>query len=157
MTRERLFAAAVRVVDAVGIDALTIRSVALAAELAPLSLYSYFVRKDQLLDLLAEGLGSALLEGMGGRGWPEDLAQLCQNIRGMLLESPRRLSLLSRWVAGFPRPELDSLLDAMVESGMTRQAAWHTLRDAGSLALALATRELSAQSRHRHDDARLSR
>jgi AcrR family transcriptional regulator len=156
LTHQALLDAALAVVDAVGIDALTIRSVATAAKLTPLSLYSYFVRKDQLLDSLAEGLGVTLLDGIGSDDWQTDLAQLCQNIRCMLLASPRRFPLLSRWIAGFPRPALGRLLDALVTDGLSEAAAVHTMIDAGILALTLATRERSALSRSAREDARSS-
>lgn len=147
MTYEGLVDAALQVVDAVGLESLTIRSVALALVVAPLSLYSCFGRKEQLVEMLTEALGAMLVDDIAHRTWQEELAHICQNVRVMLLESPRRLPLLSRWVATFPRPEVQRLLDAMIAKGMSEAAAVNTLMDAGMLALNLAAREISSRAR----------
>ena len=156
MTYEGLLEAALEVVDAVGIESLTIRSVATAARVSPLALYSHFVRKEQLLELLTEGVGAMLVDDIAHDTWQRELAHICQNVRCMLIASPRRLPLLSRWVASLPRPELGRLLAFMVANGMSERRAVRTISEAGILALNLAARELSAQPQRRYEAARSS-
>ena len=56
-TAERLAAAAVEELRAVGYDGLTVRNVARRAEVAPATAYTYFASKDHLV---AEAFGRAL-------------------------------------------------------------------------------------------------
>jgi hypothetical protein len=130
--------------------------VALALGVAPLSLYKCFVRKEQVVEMLTEALGAQLVDDIAHRTWQEELAHICQNVRCMLLESPRRLPLLSRWVATFPRPEVRRLLDAMMANGTPEAEAVHTLMDAGMLALNLAAREISSRTPVRREATRTS-
>jgi AcrR family transcriptional regulator len=60
LSRERIVDAAMAIVDAGGLDALSMRSVALALGTGPASLYAHVASKEELLDLLIERVALGL-------------------------------------------------------------------------------------------------
>ena len=141
--RTTIVNAALEIVDRAGIDGLTIRSVAALAGAPPMSLYSHFAKKEQLLDLLYEEISSKLYPGPEHSTWPSALTAFCHNIRELLLEHPRWVPLLSRKAPVLFVPRRERLLTLMTTAGISAGDALATLSSAGLLALGLTTVELS--------------
>jgi AcrR family transcriptional regulator len=67
LTREVVVATAVGIADREGLDAVTVRRIAAELQARPMSLYSFFKRKDDLIDLMVDQvLGEMLVDEMPG-------------------------------------------------------------------------------------------
>ena len=135
--------AALDVVDRVGVAALTIRAVARRVGAPPMSLYTHFANKEELLDLMFAEVSRRLYADTGRDTWQEELAALSHQLRRGLLEHPRWTPLLSR-----PTPTLDittrqRLLRMMIEAGMAPEIALRTLSSGMLVAVGLALVELT--------------
>jgi AcrR family transcriptional regulator len=70
LTREAVVACAVGLADSEGLEAVTVRRVAAELSARPMSLYSFFKRKDDLVDLMVDQvLGEMLLDEMPSGDW----------------------------------------------------------------------------------------
>lgn len=118
--------AALGVVDDVGFDALTIRAVAAAVSAPPMSLYTHFANKEELLDLMYMEVSNRLYPDSGEATWQSELLALARHVRVTLLAHPRWTPILSR-AAPPPPPTSASprerLLGMMVTAGMSPTAA----------------------------------
>lgn len=74
LTRERIVAAAIRIADAEGLEALSIRGVAARLETPVMSLYRHVKSKDDLLTLMADtAFGEVSLPASRSGGWRKQL------------------------------------------------------------------------------------
>lgn len=74
LTREAVVACAVKIADREGLEAVSVRRVAAELSARPMSLYSFFNRKDDLVDLMVDHvLGEMLLAEMPSGGWRDSL------------------------------------------------------------------------------------
>ena len=125
-TRDSVVNAALAVVDEVGFDDLTIRAVATAVNAPPMSLYTHFANKEELLDLMYLEVSHRLYPDSGEATWQAELFALGRHVRKTLLAHPRWTPILSR-PAPTPPPTRASarerLLSLMVAAGMSPAAA----------------------------------
>ncbi|HEY2700454.1 MAG TPA: TetR/AcrR family transcriptional regulator [Pseudonocardiaceae bacterium] len=87
-TREDLTAAAVRLADAEGIDAVTIRRVAAELGAAPTALYRYVSRKDELFELMMDAVAGEADPPEHSGDWRADLRLLAEHHRATALRHP---------------------------------------------------------------------
>jgi AcrR family transcriptional regulator len=88
LDREAIAAAAVKLADAEGYEALSMRSLAGALGVGATSLYRYVERKDELLDLMIDAtIGAEMAYAPVGR-WREDLGAFARALRALLLAHP---------------------------------------------------------------------
>ena len=86
LTRERIVDAAFRIVDAGGLDAVSMRSVAEALGTGPASLYAHVSGKEELLSLLTERLAGELrLPEPDPERWQEQIKELVREMHSVLL------------------------------------------------------------------------
>ena len=71
LSRERIVRAAIRLADADGLDAVSLRKVATALDVGPMRLYGYIDSKDELLDLMVDAVYAEIRPA--GDGWREVL------------------------------------------------------------------------------------
>jgi AcrR family transcriptional regulator len=85
LTREAIVDAALSIVDAEGLDALTMRTVAHSLGTGAASLYAYVSSKEELLELVVErAIGEVRFEGEPDPGrWLEQMKSVAQEIRRM--------------------------------------------------------------------------
>jgi AcrR family transcriptional regulator len=97
LSRAAIVTAAVAILDAEGIQGLSMRRVAARLEVTAGSLYWYVGGKDELLELAADHvLGEIdLPEAGGGAGWREVLARAAASQRAMMLRHPWAASVLA--------------------------------------------------------------
>ena len=97
LSRALIVTAAVGILDAEGIQGLSMRRVAARLEVTAGSLYWYVGSKDELLELAADHvLGEIdVPEAGGGAGWREALARAAASQRTMLLRHPWLASVLA--------------------------------------------------------------
>ncbi len=87
LTRERIVDAALSIVDAGGLDAVSMRSVAEALGTGPASLYAHVSGKDELLSLMIERLaGEMELPEPDPERWQDQIKQIVREMHYKLLE-----------------------------------------------------------------------
>jgi AcrR family transcriptional regulator len=97
LTRAAVVAAAVRLADAEGLAAVSIRRVAAELGVRTMSLYTYIDRKEDLLDLMAdEAAAEVVIEGDLPAGWRAAISAVVQREREVAARHPWLVELLSR-------------------------------------------------------------
>jgi AcrR family transcriptional regulator len=142
-TREAVVNAALDVVDRVGVAALTIRAVARRAGAPPMSLYTHFANKEELLDLMYGEVSRRLYADTGHDTWQEELLALVHQVRRGLLEHPRWTPLLSRPAPPLAVASRERLLRMLTDDGMSPELALRTMSSAVLSAVGLALVELT--------------
>jgi AcrR family transcriptional regulator len=122
-SRDVIVTAALTVVDRVGIEALTIRAVAKLAGAPPMSLYTYFTSKNELLDLMYTEVARRLYGDVAQPTWQAELMATCQQVRDVLRVHPNWAPLLTRPVPPSGVQKRERLLRMMTEAGMAPEAA----------------------------------
>ncbi|MFI6448894.1 TetR/AcrR family transcriptional regulator [Kitasatospora sp. NPDC050543] len=79
LSRERIVRAAIRLADADGLEAVSLRKVAAALGVGPMRLYGYIDTKDELLDLMVDAVHAEIRPT--GDGWREVLHSLAESTR----------------------------------------------------------------------------
>jgi AcrR family transcriptional regulator len=88
LSREAITAAAVTLADTQGIEAVSMRALAVELGVGAASLYRYVDRKDELIDLMVDGVMGDDLQFEVGGDWREDLRSLARGLRAMTLRHP---------------------------------------------------------------------
>jgi AcrR family transcriptional regulator len=87
-SREEIAAAAVALADAQGIEAVSMRSLAVELGVGAASLYRYVARKDELIELMVDAvMGNDLQFEING-DWRADLRSVAHGLRAMTLRHP---------------------------------------------------------------------
>jgi AcrR family transcriptional regulator len=95
-SRAQITEAAVRIADAEGLEAATMRRIAAEIGAGAMSLYRYVPSRDDLIMLMADRLmGEIDVEGMPSGDWRADLTRYAGQLRGMWLRHP--------WIASVHR------------------------------------------------------
>ncbi|MTE16360.1 TetR family transcriptional regulator [Nocardia sp. CT2-14] len=79
LSRERIVGAAIRLADADGLAAVSLRKVAAALDVGPMRLYGYIATKEELLDLMVDAVYAEIRPA--GDGWREVLRSLAETTR----------------------------------------------------------------------------
>jgi AcrR family transcriptional regulator len=88
LSREEITAAAVAMADTQGIDAVSMRTLAVQLGVGAASLYRYVDRKDELIDLMVDAvMGDDLQFELRG-DWRDDLRSFARGMRAMTLRHP---------------------------------------------------------------------
>jgi AcrR family transcriptional regulator len=85
-TREQVVAAAIRLADAEGLAAVTMRRVAASLGAGAMSLYTYVPNRERLLDLMVDGVGAPPVSLTGD--WGRDAVALAGAQRTLMLAHP---------------------------------------------------------------------
>jgi AcrR family transcriptional regulator len=93
LTVERVAAAAIALADSDGLGSVTMRAVAQALGVVPMSLYTYVPGKAELLDLMLDTAYLQMPRGdLSGMPWRERLAAVARENRDLFTRHP--------WIAG---------------------------------------------------------
>lgn len=129
LDRDTVVARALALVDAEGLEALTIRRLAVDLGVTPMALYWHFRNKDELLDALVEHLlGTVRLPAVpavGGRDWAEQLHAALTAFAAALRPHPAIAPLIQARVL-FSAPGLalaERALGLLREGGFTAEQA----------------------------------
>ena len=145
LSRSRILAAALDLVDQDGLDALTMRRLADQLRVDPMSIYHYLDDKDALLDGLAEALWEQVELAGEKADWKQVLRSFAVSLRGLAHAHPQAYGLLCR--ACLTQPALramDVSLTALERAGLNRPRAAEMLRTLFSYAVGYGLLELSA-------------
>jgi AcrR family transcriptional regulator len=97
LTPEAIITAAIRIADAEGLDAVSIRRIAAELDARPMSLYDHFSSKDALLSAMADEIVSeVLVDPPLPDDWREALAGISRRLYGMLVRHPWLLAVNSK-------------------------------------------------------------
>ncbi|MFJ3876521.1 TetR/AcrR family transcriptional regulator [Streptomyces sp. NPDC090077] len=123
LSREQIVAAAVRLLDAEGIEALSMRKLGAEMGTAATSLYRHVANKDELIELVVDEVYGELELPAPGRPdeWREALGQCGHGLRAMVLRHPWVASVLGQVGLAYLGPNLirmsDRLLGLSVAAG----------------------------------------
>ncbi|WP_112237385.1 TetR/AcrR family transcriptional regulator [Kribbella monticola] len=113
LSRESIVQAAIRLADAEGLEAVSVRKVAAELDAGPMRLYGYLSTKDDLLDLMVDAAyGEIPLPEATGQDWRTTLRELGHGIRQVALRHEWFADLLGR------RPHLGPQALAYLEASL---------------------------------------
>jgi len=142
ITRAAVVRAALEIADRDGVDALTIRSVARGVGAPPMSLYTHFTNKEELLDLMYAEVAGRMYQDQGLPTWQEELTEHGLRVRRTLTQHPNWASLLSRPAPPLAASMRERVLRLMTDDGMQEQDALNALTSVNLCALGLVLVEL---------------
>jgi AcrR family transcriptional regulator len=126
-SRDDIAAAAIAVADAEGIDAVSMRRVAAELGLGTMSLYHYVHSKDELLDLMADGImgGQVVDDAELQHGWRAGLTAIAHATRRNFERHPWMGEAMRPRQATVPGPNamrhIDQSLAAVADTGLDVQ------------------------------------
>ncbi|GAA4132174.1 TetR/AcrR family transcriptional regulator C-terminal domain-containing protein [Actinomadura keratinilytica] len=97
LTREAIVAAAIEIADAEGLEAVSIRRVAAALGVRPMSLYTHIERKEDLFDLMSDEVNrEMIIEGELPSHWREAITLIARREHEVILRHPWVIDLVAR-------------------------------------------------------------
>lgn len=137
LTREDVLATALRLIDADGVEALSMRRIGKALDRDPMRLYRFASSKDELLDGVVElVLGELQVPALEAGNWEDVLRRTAHAFREIALAHPHVVPLIvTRPLAtplalrplGTLRP-LEDLLGLLIQAGFDERGALHAYR-----------------------------
>ena len=141
LTREQILTAAVAIIDAEGVDALTLRRLGQALDRNPMAIYRHASDKDALLDGVVEHVAAELItprepDNNGNGNWEAVLHRTAHTFRRVALAHPHVVPLLLTRPLSGPlalRPLgtlqlLEELIELFSAAGFDQHGALHAAR-----------------------------
>ncbi|TLM82028.1 TetR/AcrR family transcriptional regulator C-terminal domain-containing protein [Pseudarthrobacter sp. NamE5] len=136
LSREVVLAAALELVDAEGVDALTMRRLGQELGRDPMSLYRYAANRAALLDGVTETVLEELTVFADDVDWQSQLRRMAHDLRRVALRHPNVVPLLVTRPLSTPlglRPlaalrPLEQILDLLIKEGFAPADALHVYR-----------------------------
>ncbi len=129
LSRERIVSAALSLVDAEGLTAVSTRRLAAELGVSGPSLYNHFATKDELLDAVADDVTGRvdLTVLRSGLPWQEAMAAWASSYRAAMAAHPALVPLLARGPGRRPAGLrlADAVFGALVEAGWPPAQATH--------------------------------
>jgi AcrR family transcriptional regulator len=94
LSRERVLQAAVAHADADGLEALTMRTLAVMLQVAPMALYRHVANKDDLIDAMVDVVFSEIGVPAGGGDWKTAMRRRAISVRDALSRHPWAIGLM---------------------------------------------------------------
>ncbi|MFD7440004.1 TetR/AcrR family transcriptional regulator C-terminal domain-containing protein [Streptomyces sp. NPDC059909] len=131
LTRERIFGAALVIIDEEGVDGLSMRRIAARLGVQAMSLYNHVQSKDDILDGVTEFVTKQMRmpRRMTG-GWEEGVRTIAYGFRKASLQHPRACELVLMRQLSTPTAlaPVDTMLAMMLDHGFDEETAVHALR-----------------------------
>lgn len=127
LTRDAIVGAALAMADRVGLDGVTIRSLAEALDVPPMTLYSGFSSKSELFDLMYFEVAGRLFANVDRPTWQDALRSVGSNLRQLLSDHPNWAPLFSRPSPPLVSPGREALLRTLQAVGMSPDQAFVVL------------------------------
>lgn len=136
LSRDLVLSTALALVDAEGLDALTMRRLGQELDRDPMSLYRYAANRAALLDGVSEMVFNELAILPEDPDWQAQLRKIAHDLRLLALRHPNVVPLLVTRPLSTPlglRPlgtlrPLEQILALLIEAGFTPAAALHVYR-----------------------------
>ncbi|MEU2156944.1 TetR/AcrR family transcriptional regulator C-terminal domain-containing protein [Streptomyces sp. NPDC019396] len=149
MTRERIVAAALVIIDEEGVDGLSMRRIAARLGVQAMSLYNHVQSKADILDGVTEYITDRMRmpTRMTG-GWEDGIRSLSHAFRQAALRHPRagELVLMRQLSTPTALAPVDTMLAMMLDHGFDEATAVHVLRLFVSFQVGSLLREIHASS-----------
>lgn len=146
LSREAIVDAAVKIADAEGLDAVSIRRVASDLGVRPMSLYTYIDRKEDLLALMRDTTNTEVLLGAElPDGWRQALTAIARRTREVMLRHPWILDTNAHGAGLSPNAlrHLEESLTALRDLDLSPRDAVDVLTAVDKFALGHATFEIA--------------
>jgi AcrR family transcriptional regulator len=140
LTRARIVALALEIIDEDGLDALNMRRLATAAGVKPMSLYHHFSGKTEILDEVGEAIAAGALGASPPHPyWRGRVRQLFMGLHALAEAHPRALPLISTAVVRTPsgRRWMEDLMRTLLTAGFTPDRAATVYHVLGAYTLGL--------------------
>lgn len=127
ISRERVLAAAVSLADESGLAALTMRSLADALGVKPMSLYHHVANKEEILDGIVDVVFAEIELPTPGADWREEMRRRAHSARRVLAQHPWALALMETRTSPGPATlrHHDSMLGVLRAAGFSLAATAH--------------------------------
>jgi TetR/AcrR family tetracycline transcriptional repressor len=152
LSRQTIIQTALRLLDQVGLEGLTVRRLAAELDVQSPALYWHLRGKQELLDGMADAI--TLAAGMGpprhGESWQDWLSRRARAYRGSLLahRDGARVVAGAQWLNPATLRMFDQELTAMVAHGFTPALALRTIMAIGHYVTGFVLQEQSSQAQH---------
>ncbi|WP_246264821.1 TetR/AcrR family transcriptional regulator [Acrocarpospora pleiomorpha] len=145
LTRERVLRAAIDVADAGGIGSLTIRSLAKALGVKPMSVYYHVANKDEILDGIVDLVSSEIQLPSPGGDWRAEMWRRADSTRRVLRCHPWAIGLLESRVTPGPAKlrHLDATIATLRAAGFSVAMTAHASALLDSYTYGFALQEVS--------------
>jgi len=128
LTRERIVEAASALVDAEGLDALSVRRLATELGVQGPSLYNHFPTKAEIVDAVADAVIEQVdLTAFANYEWPDALRRWAKSYHGVLVAHPNVVPVLAQGPGRRPASlaMAEAVFGALVEGGWPPARATH--------------------------------
>ncbi|WP_205324495.1 TetR/AcrR family transcriptional regulator [Glycomyces sp. YM15] len=117
LSRERIVAAALKLLDAEGLAALSMRSLGKRLDAGATSMYRHVANKDELLELVVDEVyGEVAVPEPGGRdGWRDGVAAAARSLRAMALRHKWVTGVLGQVGLAYLGPNLSRVSQRMLD------------------------------------------
>ncbi len=140
LTRERIVALALEIIDEDGLEAMNMRRLAADAGVKPMSLYHHYPNKRAILDAVGEKIAAAALGASPpDPRWQSRVRQLFMGLHALTEAHPRALPLISAAVVRTPsgRRWMEELMGILLGAGFSEDRAATVYHVLGSYTLGL--------------------
>jgi AcrR family transcriptional regulator len=128
LTRQRIVEAASALVDAEGLDALSMRRLATVLQVQGPSLYHHFATKAEILDAVADAVIAQVdVSAFGDPDWPRALRAWAKSYHAVLCAHPNIVPVLAHGPGRRPAQlaMAEAVFGALIDAGWTRARATH--------------------------------
>ena len=155
LSREDIVATAIAIADAEGTAAVSMRRIARDRGVGAMSLYWYVESKDELHQLMLEGLQGEIEAAEPSGDWRADLAVYARNYRAALHRHPWAIDFLGAGPPSGPNDarNADRLIGALDGLGLDATTTMWALLTVGTYVMGAALREIQEIRWHRSADA----
>lgn len=145
LTRDGVLAKAVELADHVGADALTMRKLADALDVKPMSLYHHVANKEAILDGMVDVVFSEIDPPPPDLPWREAMAHRCRSARQVLRRHPWATPLMeSRTSPGEATlSHHDAVLACLIDAGLPMPLVAHAYATLDAFVYGFAIQEAS--------------
>lgn len=125
LSRDEVLQAAVAMADDVGVDAVTMRSLADSLGVSAMSLYAHVADKDDILDAVIDSRLRAVGLPETSRPWQHWILEISQDLRAVLVAEPALLDRYGRRPVATPAAltRMEVALDVLTRNGFDDAAA----------------------------------
>ncbi|MFO7565872.1 MAG: TetR/AcrR family transcriptional regulator C-terminal domain-containing protein [Enhygromyxa sp.] len=153
LSRASIVEAAIALIDAKGIDALSMRALGRACGVEAMSLYRYVANKDELLDAVQEGIVAQMKLPKRRRSWVEQVEAAARELRRVLAEHPNAIPLFVRPAATAGALEaLEEVWRVLSEAGFDDDDALRAVQSILAFVVGQALWQFSPEGERRVDD-----
>ena len=127
LTRERVITGAIELVDEIGIEAFTIRRLAAALDVKPMTIYHYVASKDKIIDGMVDNVFSEIALPPDDSEWQTAIRVRCRSARDVLRRHPWAPPLMESRLEPGPATlrHHDAVLGCLRRGGLSLELTAH--------------------------------